>query len=229
MRHAVASVSFLVLCAALLAPMPASAQAASVYRERTGTQEVRIEIGERALPEGSLLEASMSSGESYRIESDASGAVTTCSFAFPPDGTAWRARREGTTLRLEGTVRDRPVSRTISIDEHPWYESAERSLQPYAISGSTEPVRFWMIQPYDGRAHLMAGRIDRREPVEVNGRTVEAVRVTVRPAGILAFTWSSVYWFDPLDGTFLRSRCVRGFLSLVPTVMELVEDRRPGR
>jgi hypothetical protein len=165
---------------------------------------VWVEISEQERPDGRVIEASMSSGESYRIGSDATGANTACSFRFPVDRTSWSARREGDTLRIEGTVQGRPVSRTVAIDGNPWHESAERSLQSYAVSGSGEPV-------------------------EVNGRVVEAVRVTVRPAGILAFTWSSMYWYDPRDGTFLRSRCVRGFLSLVPTVMELVEDRRPGR
>lgn len=187
-----------------------------------------MEISDQALPTGAVLGVGISSGETYRIETDASGGVIACSFDFPPEGTSWNALREGSTLRLNGTVQHRQVSRMFRIDDHPWYESAERSLQSYAISAPLQPVQFWMIEPYGGSAFLMAGRIERHEQVVVNGRSVEAIRVVIRPDGILAFLWKSTYWFDPVDGTFLRSQSVRGFLTLASTILELVEDRRPG-
>jgi hypothetical protein len=211
------------------APAASAAPVSLVYRQITGNKEDRIEISEQALPSGEDLGVAISSGESYRITSDASGGVTACSFEFPQEGTSWTAVREGSTLRLEGTVRHRPVSRSMRIDGNPWYESVERSLQSYSISNPLEPVRFWMIEPYTASVYLMAGRIERREAAEVDGRSVDAIRVVVRPDGVLAFIWKSTYWFDPNDGTFLRSKSVRGFLAVVPTVIELTEDRRPGR
>jgi hypothetical protein len=218
------------LCAALLVPAAVAAPVTLVYRQRTGSREDRIEISEQVLARGAVLGISATSGETYRIESDESGAVTACRFEFPAGGTSWVARRDGASLRLEGTVQGRSVSRTFAVDRHPWYESVERSLQGYAVSGSGEPTLFWMIEPYGGGAYLMTGRIERREQVEVNGAPVEAVRVVVRPAGIMSFLWSSTYWYSPRDGTFLKSRSVRGILPLVPpTVIELLEDRRSRR
>ena len=119
------------------------------------------------------------------------------------------------------------MARTFAIDGNPWYECVERSLQPYAVSGSHEPERFWMIEPYGGGAYLMAGRIERRERIRVNGTLVDAVRVVIRPAGFLSFLWSSTYWYSPVDGTFLKSESIRNILPVVPpTVVELMEDRR---
>jgi len=86
-----------------------------------------------------------------------------------------------------------------------------------------------MIQPYNGVAFLMSGRIEGQELVDVNGKSREAVRIVVRSAGFLAFIWNCTYWYDPNDGTFLRSQGVRSFFSLIPTIIELVEDRRPAR
>jgi hypothetical protein len=217
------------ICLGVLAPAVTVGQVSLVYRQSTGKREDRVEISDLPLPTGAVLGVAISSGETYRIETDASGGVISCSFDYPPEGTSWRAQREGSTLRLDGSVQHRQVSRTFRIDDHPWYESAERSLQAYAISAPLDPVRFWMIEPYGGSAYLMAGRVECTEQVEVNGRSVDAIRVVIRPDGILAFLWKSTYWFDPVDGTFLRSQSVRGILTLVPTVLELVEDRRPGR
>jgi hypothetical protein len=219
----------LLSCLLVLEPAVTDSQVSLVYRQSTGSREDRVEISDVALPTGAVLGISITSGETYRIETDARGGVISCSFDFPPEGTSWKAVREAATLRLDGTVQHRQVSRTFHIDDHPWYESAERSLQFYALSAPSEPVRFWMIEPYGGSAYLMAGRIERREQIVVNGWSVPAVRVVIRPDGILAFLWKSAYWFDPVDGTFLRSQSVRGFLAVVPTVLELVEDHRPGR
>ncbi len=198
-----------------------------VYRQVTGSQVDRIDISEEKQQGGEVIEAAATSGETYRIESDATGGVTVCQFEFPAQRTSWTGRRQGVSLRIEGTVRGGPVSRTFTIDRHPWYESAERSLQSLAVSGSLKPQQFWMVEPYGGGVYLMSGHVERRERVAVNGKYVEAVRVVVRPAGLLAFLWSSTYWYSPTDGTFLKSESVRGIRGLVPlTVIELLEDRR---
>jgi hypothetical protein len=225
------SFAFLLLvCITVAQPGVVPAEVTLVYRQRTGSRVDRIEISEQALPRGAVLEVVASSGETYHIESDASGGVTSCRFEFPRGHTSWIARRDGAILRLDGTVQGRLTSRTFPIDDHPWYESVERSLQSFAVSGSTEPRLFWMIEPYGGTAFLMTGRIEGRELVGVNGRSLPAVHVIVRPAGILSFLWRSEYWYAPHDGTFLRSESVRGILPLVPrTTIELLEDRRPTR
>ena len=215
------------LCAGLvaLAPVVSSAEISLVYRQRTGSREDRIEMSEEALPQKAELRIAFSSGETYHITSDEKGDVTACSFAFPKEGTSWEATRNGDTLQLAGTVKGSAVTRTLRIDNHPWYESAERSLQSYAVSASREPLRFWMIEPYTGSAFLMGVTIERREPVDVNGRSMEAVRLVMKPQGILALFWNTTYWFRPHDGTFLRSQSI-GILSRAAVVVELVEDHR---
>jgi hypothetical protein len=220
-------VALAVLCIAVLVPASGTGQVILVYRQTTGARVDRVEITERTLPVGAELGVNETSGESYLIQTDDGGGVIACRFEFPSGGTSWTARRNGNRLLLEGTVQGHPASRTFAVDRHPWYESVERSLQGFAISGSREPMEFWMIEPYGGGAYLMAGRIQERGQVEVNGSLVDAVRVVVRPAGILSFIWSSTYWFAPTDGTFLKSQSRRGIFSLVPvTTVELLEDRR---
>ena len=217
-------------CLVALTVAAVAAPVTYVYRQSTAGRVDRIEVSQDPQPDGEVLVVSATSGETYWIQSDGSGDVSSCRFEYPPERTSWIARRHGMTLRLDGTVKGRAVDRTFAIDRNPWYESVERSLQPFAVSASASSMRFWMIEPYGGGAYLMTGRIERRERIEVNGRFVEAVRVVIRPAGLLSFIWSSTYWYSPADGTFLKSESIRGVLPLIPaTVIELVEDRRAAR
>ena len=100
----------------------------------------------------------------------------------------------------------------------------EWSLQPFAVSGSSEPLLFWVVQPYDGQAFLMQAREEKAEDIPVDGRTLEARRVKVSPWGILSLFWSSLYWFRLSDGTFLRYEAVRGLPGTPKTVVELIEE-----
>ncbi len=211
----------------VVASAATGAQAAMIYGQRTGTRVDRIEVSEHVQQNGTMLDVVITSGESYQIESDVNGGVTTCRFEFPSDRTAWTARRYGSSLRLEGTLKGRRVSRTFAVGDRIWYESVERSLQSFAVSGSSRTITFWMIEPYGGKAYLMTGRIDAHERIEVNGEDEDAVRVVVRPAGLLSLLWSNTYWYAPGDGTFLKSQSVHAIPPLgPPTVVELLEDLR---
>ena len=222
-RSALAIVSSL----SLLGTLGAGAQVTLVYSQKTGPKVDRIEISERAQGSGSILAAVMTSGESYLVQSDPGGGVTACRFEFPPDGTSWNARRDGRSLHIEGLVRGRWVSRTFAIDDNPWYESAEWSLQDFALSDASGSIEFWLIEPYGGNAYLMEGHIDAHERIVVNGTNEDAVRIVVRPAGFFSFLWSSTYWYSPRDGTFLKSEAVRAFFSIGPlTTIELPENHR---
>lgn len=58
----------------------------------------------------------------------------------------------------------------------------------------------------------------------MDGRTEEAMRVRVSPWGLLSLFWSSLYWFRPSDGAFLRYEAVRGLPGTPKTVVELIEE-----
>jgi len=211
----------------LLVAAPTPAQVILVYGQSAGSRVDRIDVSEEVLPDRAVQVISVTSGETYRIESDDAWRVNACEFEYSSGDTSWAARRDGNSLRLDGIVQGRAVHRTFAIDEHPWYESVEQSLQAYALSGSPRPRLFWIVEPYGGNAYLMTGRIEGREVIEVNGSPVDAVRLVVRPAGVLSFIWSSTNWFSARDGTFLKSESVRGVLPFTPTtVVELQEDRR---
>jgi hypothetical protein len=221
MRKVIVSACLLLLCF-----WPVSAQNRLIYRQQTGQQIVRIEVWEVPEAEGTLLRSDMDNGESYTIRNDPGMATLSFSYGNTGQKTLYTESREGNALRLEGTLKGQPLSRVASIDEHPVYESVERSLQGFAISGSPETIYFWMVNPTEAQVfHLMAHR-QGRQTVLVAGEQVEAERVKVSLLGIASILWSSLYWYRPSDGTFLKSESVRGFIGTPLTVIELVEGDR---
>jgi hypothetical protein len=169
----------------------------------------------------------MSYGESYEILNAPD--MTTLSFTYgnTSENTLYTARREGDAIHMAGTLRGKLFSRVASIDGGPLYECVERSLQGFAISGSTQALEFWMVLPMEAQAFRMVARREGREMVKVAGERVSAEKLKVSLPGIAAILWSSLYWYRPTDGTFLKSESVRGIGFGIPkSVLELVEGDR---
>ena len=57
---------------------------------------------------------------------------------------------------------------------------------------------------------------------------LHALRVRIRPVGILHYLWSALYWYRPGDGTFLRYEAVRGWVGTPKTVIELTSKGQQG-
>ena len=214
-------------CLFLICLYPVGTQARLIYREQTGQQIVRIEVSEERNTAGSLLRTIMSNGETYAIQDDFDMATVFFTYENKGQKTFYTASREGNAIRLEGTFKGKPVSRFFRIDERPIYQSVERSLQGFAISGSSRLIYFWIVLPMDAMVFQLTAHREGRERVDVAGERVEAERVRVTLPGIAAVLWNSLYWYRPTDGTFLKSECVRGIGFGIPkTVLELVEGEK---
>jgi hypothetical protein len=214
------------LCFLFLSNPASEAQNRLIYREQTGQNIVRIEVWEERYMEIIVLHSIMSNGEAYDIQNDPGLATVAFTYENTVQKTFYWASREGYTVRFEGTLMGKPFSSTARIDERPLYQSVERSLQGFAISGLSETIYFWIVLPSDAKVFQLAARREGREVVDIDGQRVEAERVKVSLPGIASIFWSSVYWYRPADGTFLRSECVRGFIGTPKTVLELVEGER---
>jgi hypothetical protein len=205
-------------------PLPAGAEGAWVYRDLTGNLVTIIHLQEQTRGEDVTLHSTLSDGDLHSVEMDSSRATLHYDFDSPERKTAYSASREGNEILIQGTLKGQPLSKRIAIDSHPWYESMEWSLQPFAVSGSSEPVLFWVLHPYEGQAFLMQAREEKEEGIPVDGRTLDAMRVKVSPWGLLSLFWSSLYWFRSSDGIFLRFEGVRGLPGTPKTVVELIEE-----
>jgi hypothetical protein len=192
------------------------------YRDRTGSVDILIHIWKETLADGSQINSVLSDGDVHRVQLDDTNATMSYRFASPVRRTAYLARREGDELVLNGTFKGAELSRRIPINANPWYESMEWSLADYALSGSTQPLLFWVVNPFEAQGYEMQAIGEGPENIADNGQSVPALRVRVRPAGLLALFWSTLYWFRPTDGRFLRYEGVRGFPGTPMTVVELM-------
>jgi hypothetical protein len=219
---------FTAACLLMLCVHVIGAQNKLIYRERTGQKTATVEVWEEQESGGTLLRSTMSYGESYAIWNDDEMATTCFSYGNKDQDTAYTASREGNAIRLEGTLRGTPFVRRSTIDARPLYESVERSLQGFAISGSRATISFWIVLPTEAIVFLLTARREGREVVDVGGRSVDAEKVKVSLPGLASILWSSLYWYRPDDGTFLRSESVRsiGIAGMPKTVLELIEGER---
>ncbi len=195
-----------------------------VYRDQTGPVVTLIHLQVVRSDDTVTIESTLSDGDLHRVVTDALRATLRYFFASPARGSAYTATRVGNEIVLEGTLKGKPLSRRIPIDSHPWYESMEWSLQQFAVAAPSAPQVFWVVHPYEARAYLMQAQEEKEESVLVNGRTLEAMRVKVSPWGILSLFWSSLYWFRPSDGAFVRYEGVRGLPGTPKTVVELLKE-----
>jgi hypothetical protein len=221
MKVTICTASLLLLCLT-----HAIAQRTLIYQQQTAKQIVRIEVSEKPDVGGLLLKTIMSNGEWYSIQNDIKMATLAFSYGNAEQRTLYSETREGNELRLVGTVKGKPISRVARIDGLPVYQSVERSLQGYAISGSSQTLYFWMVLPMEASVFRLMARREGREIINVAGAMVEAEKVKVSLTGVISFLWSSIYWYRPTDGTFLKSECVRGIIGTPKTVIELVEGIR---
>jgi hypothetical protein len=159
------------------------------------------------------------------VHLDSASATVRYDFESPRRKTAYSAVRDGNAILLEGTLRGTPLSRKVQIDAKPWYESMEWSLQRLALSGSSEPVLFWVLQPFEARAYLLQARVEKTEAIINDERAVPAVRVRVSPTGLLSLFWNALFWYRPTDGMNLRYESVRGLPGTPKTTVELIGEQ----
>ena len=204
---------------------PAVSQATWVYRERTGKREIIIEMSEESVPGGSIIHSLMSDGETHDSSIDASGGSIGYQYASTSGETAYSVSKGDGVLRIEGTFKGKPLSRALRIDAKPWYQTIERSLREYALSGSSQPIHFWIVQPYEAKAYLLQARGEGQEEIDVGGRRVQAMKVRVGLPGIAHLLWSTLYWYRVEDGFFIRYEGVRGIPGTPKTVVELIGQK----
>jgi hypothetical protein len=209
--------------ASVLALAAASAGAETlVYRESTAGTAITTIMSENRSLSGATLHSRMSDGDRHDVVMDAATATLSYHVASPRRQLDYTVVRQGATLFFQGTLAGKPFAKTTKIDARPWYQSPEMSFSDLVRDGGTEPVIFWIVYPWEGRAYLMQVRREARELVPVNGVATDTVRMKVTPAGILSLFWSAWYWYGPVDGRFLRYRAARGVPGTPDTIVELL-------
>jgi len=203
-----------------------AAQVARPYRDLTGGRELTILMSQELVPGGSIGHSVQSDGDLHDVHLDNDDATTFYRVRSPSRGIDYTVIRKDNVLSITGTLGGGSVSKTIKINDRPWYQAIETSLHDYivtyAATGVARPLTFWIVQPWEAKAYLLQAKTELQEQISVNGRQVTGVRVRVTPTGILRLLWSSIYWYRPSDAGFVRNEVVRGGPGTPKSVVEFM-------
>jgi hypothetical protein len=204
----------------LLEPMVVMAQETKYYVEQTADEVVTLRSWEQPVADGYILRSEADTGDVHIVAANRALETLWWQFLSSERSISYQARREGDQIVVEGELDGETVQAEFPIPDAPWYQSVEKSLEPFVLSGR-ERIRFMVIQPYDVEPFVMVARARETETVEAGDETYEAVHVVVSPEGFASLFYRVHYWFRASDGLFVRYEGTRGPPGTPKTVVEL--------
>jgi hypothetical protein len=140
------------------------------------------------------------------------------------------ARRIHNTIYIKGVSRGKDVNKKYTIDTLPWKQQFPFDLEGFIESEENEML-FWSIGvngPADMRMAKLVARKEERAFVQVNGEETDAIRVSIRFAGLLSPIWHGSAWYRVDDGSFIyfRSSPAPGH---TPMELEIIGKHRRDR
>ncbi|HNV06433.1 MAG TPA: hypothetical protein PKH64_09970 [Petrotogaceae bacterium] len=91
----------------------------------------------------------------------------------------------------------------------PWIQAIELSMVNFIKSDSTS-MRFWLINPSDGKKMDMIAIKEGIYQLDVLGKKENCTKVKVTLDSFLSIFWSVSYWFRNADGLFVRYEGLKG-------------------
>lgn len=190
-----------------------------VYRERTGDQAALFEWRAEERQEGIVI---------WGLEKDKTF-FNLCS----PDGATrkWRysepgkhditAQRIGNSLAIRGTRYGKEITKTVTLDDRPWYQPLSFSLGKF-LSSAEAQTSFWTIRAVKIDVVALTAEKVGEETILFETAEVDADKVEIRAEGFFAKMWHGTYWYRKSDNFFLRYESVHGLPGSEMTTVELV-------
>ena len=132
------------------------------------------------------------------------------------------AARKGDSIHIEGMRFGKEYSKTINIDERPWYQPLSFSLGDFLDSGATK-TSFWIIRADEIKVIALTAEKMGAEDVFFNGSGIPAQKIEVRADGFYSSFWHATYWYRKSDNLFLRYQSTHGLPGSAETIVELVQ------
>lgn len=195
----------------LFCTMQAYCQERRAFVEHTGGDTVRLLFSVWRDADGWRLLSTGTHGETHDIRLAQDYNTDSWHYVAPGRKIDYVATRDGDTVHVVGVLNGKPVDRTLSIPDFPWYQALEKSLEPFIHNSGSDSVRFWMIEPFGLTAEKMVADKQGEETVTLeDGSTVRAYRVYVTFEGFRSLFWHANYWYRVTDGQFVKFEGARG-------------------
>lgn len=141
--------------------------------------------------------------ERHLTQTDERMDTLTWSMTDPNGNSAIEAIRAYDTILLRGNIGNHRIEKDIKVDDAPWFQATSLSLKRFVLSDRQE-MKFWTIRPDNLKAYKLRAVKAGNETLEIADRRIETVRVQLCLTGWRAPFWKCQYWFDAVNGDFLR-------------------------
>jgi len=215
-------VLFVPICSFILSRMT------RVYEEKTGKEVTTHRFVIEPSSSGYAIDLQSLTGDSVikqKFELDRNLAALSWTFEYPGENINVIASRKGNKIFLKGRGRGKEIDKTFDIDELPWNQAFNIGLEGFAPAAENS-LKFWAIGTRGpGYMKITKFKIKRKrnETININGKEIEAVYVTISLTGLLSMFWTGNYWYRKSDGKFIRYKGKNGPGKPV-SVMELVSE-----
>lgn len=117
--------------------------------------------------------------------------------------------REGPTLIARKNVNGKKTERRFQVGNDLWLQEFDFSFKPFIVS-NFQDLRFSIIHPKKFDLHDMVAIKKGFEPLNLNGKLKETLRVKVTLTGFKKMFWHADLWFDPQAGDLLMYKANEG-------------------
>lgn len=135
--------------------------------------------------------------------------VTQWHLKNPSAKTELSAERQKNSIVINGTFKGGPFTKTLAIDDDPWFQPMSFSLTVF-VGSKADLITFWTLNPDTLNAFKMKAAKVSVETLKINEKEIPAQKVKVSLLGIRSAFWHAYYWFSTKDGTFLKYEGVDG-------------------
>jgi hypothetical protein len=208
----------------LLAARGLAADGVLVLRDREAGKESTARASITRSADSITITVESGGGDLQIATVDPSFAALRVVYQDPAEKTSYEAVYQDRAVLVRGTLKGKPLARTLAIDDSRWLPLLEVSLPRWVLEAGSRQASFWVIDLPTAEMHKMSAEKVGRERIRVAGGEVEAIKVRMLTQGVPAVIWSSPWWFRAADGTFLRYEMARGMPGTPKTIRELVAE-----
>lgn len=117
--------------------------------------------------------------------------------------------REGPILIARSNVNGDQTERHYKVGKDLWLQEFDFSFKPYILS-NLRNLHFAIVHPKKLDLHNMIATKQALEPLNLNGKLIETLRVKVTLTGFKKMFWHADLWFDPQEGDLLMYKANEG-------------------
>lgn len=128
------------------------------------------------------------------------------------EDTDYSGVKEGNIITLKGKLEGEDISKTIELDDQPFYFTPKFNLTKFILSDQ-QHIEFWMLRKDKLTKYLMEATKKGETTIEVDGQEVEAIKIRYAATGKGAKYYKRTYFYRKSDGMFIKRKALDGAIT----------------